>query len=111
MSDERQSGTVKLLQGKLYPGHNSPIKDITAKGNTRIVHLKDGSMVETTKRQVAKAFESALTAEGYKRARQSARTLPDGKVEVTIGGRYHGHRKAYSTKGRALSALKRRYGQ
>lgn len=108
---DRKSNTTKFLQGKIYPGKSSPVKEITVRGNTRIVHLQDGQMFRQTKRALVKAFHTVLRGEQFHTAVRSIQPVGNtNKVVATVGGEKKGEEKVYSSKERAVAALKKRYG-
>jgi hypothetical protein len=108
---KKQSSTTRFLVDRMYPGKTSPVRNITVRGNTRIVHLRNGEMFRQTKRQLVKAFHTVLRGEQFHRAVQTIKPLNNGRVAAMIGGQKMGVEKHYASKQRAIAALKRRYSQ
>ena len=108
---DRVSGTTRFMVGKMYPGAASPIRDITVRGKVRIVHLQNGQMLRQTKKDLVRAFQTVLKGEQFHKTVQKIKPLATGGVVVKVGGDQKGIEKHYQSKARAISALRKRYGQ
>lgn len=99
-----------MLKGKRFRGHSSPVARVTKAGGKRIVHLKNGEKIVTTKQTIREFAHGTINQTYRTKALRGLRTNPDGTANVTIGGPKEGERRTYASYQAAVSAVTRKYG-
>lgn len=105
------SSAVRFLKGKLYPGAQSPVVNITKLGDIRLVHLKDNTIDAMTKKELVTRLHKVLSQEQKMAMEASKVRHRDGTVTMQIGGMVKGKAKTYVSEAAANRALKRHYGK
>jgi hypothetical protein len=106
-----KSSTIRFLKGKIWPDKEVPIKDITIRGQERVIHFKGGETLAVSRQRLVNAFHKIMARHQKHQMRETIKVLPDKRVSMMIGGLQRGKQKIYVSKKAAEQALDRWYGK
>lgn len=106
------SGGERVLQGKILPFCNSPVKAVVKhKGDVRVVVFENGMSKQLTKAQLKGFIHGAIAS--HQRSEMRKTIQPTGKKEkvtMKIGGLIKGIERTFESRERAVKMLEEIYG-